>query len=570
MRLGPAVPAAEPTAPQIGGDLAAEVDTTAAPRRRRAWLGDLAAALVVLVALVGPDQAAARAPSLLLRLPLEAIVGGVVLLVAPTRLRAVLATILGIVLGLVGVLKLLDIGLYAAWGRPFDPLRDWPLLGQASSFLRQVIGPVGAGAAIVVSAALLAGLLVATTLSVRRLARRLGERPAAGTRTVAALTLLWVTCAGMGIRIEPGVSVASADATALVRDHLRQVSLHRQDDRNFEAAQDRFGSTPPARLLPALRGKDVIIAFVESYGRSAIEDPAIGPDTIALLDAGTRRLDAAGYHAESAFLTSPTAGGGSWLAQSTLLSGQWVDSQRRYQHLVGGHRLTLAEAFRRAGWRTVAVMPGNTAPWPESTFFGYDQSYDSTQLGYRGPAFSWATMPDQYALAAFQRLERTDPHSPLMAEVALVSSHAPWQPTPRLVPWSRVGDGSIFDSMTAPRDPPEAILTRDPARVRADYGRAIAYSLSTLIDYVETYGDDNTVFILLGDHQPSPVVTGPTTDRDVPVSIVTRDPAVLARLADWHWQDGLRPDPNAPVWRMDAFRDRFLLAFGSSPTGGPN
>ena len=27
------------------------------------------------------------------------------------------------------------------------------------------------------------------------------------------------------------------------------------------------------------------------------------------------------------------------------------------------------------------------------------------------------------------------------------------------------------------------------------------------------------------------------------------------------------PGPDAPVWRMDAFRDRFLTAFGPSPGG---
>ena len=539
--------------------------TSVAPSQRRAPILDLTAVLVVLVVLVGPDQAAPGTPILLLRLPLEAILGAVVLLVAPGRLRPILATILGVGLGVFGVLKLLDIALYAAWGRPFDPLLDWPLLGQASSFLSDVLGRAGAVAAIVAGAALVVGLTLATTLSVRRLARRLGDRPAAGTRTVAALTLLWVTCAGTGLHVRPGVPFASADATALVRDHLSAASRHRQDERSSEAAAtDPFGSSPGAQLLPGLRGRDVIIAFVESYGRDAIEDPAIGPETSAVLDAGTRRLGAAGYRAESAFLTSPTAGGGSWLAQSTLLSGRWIDSQQRYQDLVSSHRLTLPEAFHRAGWRTVAVMPGTTAPWPESAFFGYDKVYDSTHLGYRGPAFSWATMPDQYALSAFQRLERAGPHPPVMAEVAMVSSHAPWEPTPRLVPWNRVGDGSIFDPQAARRDPPEAILTRDPARVRADYGDAIAYSLNTLIDYLDTHGDDNTVLVLLGDHEPSPVVTGATTDRDVPVSIVARDPTVLGCLSDWHWHAGLRPDPSAPVWRMDAFRDRFLLAFGSS------
>jgi len=47
----------------------------------------------------------------------------------------------------------------------------------------------------------------------------------------------------------------------------------------------------------------------------------------------------------------------------------------------------------------------------------------------------------------------------------------------------------------------------------------------------------------------------------VPISLVTRDEAVLARIADWGWVDGLVPDAEAPVWRMDEFRDRFLSAF---------
>ncbi|MFD1049866.1 hypothetical protein ACFQ1S_32200, partial [Kibdelosporangium lantanae] len=35
------------------------------------------------------------------------------------------------------------------------------------------------------------------------------------------------------------------------------------------------------------------------------------------------------------------------------------------------------------------------------------------------------------------------------------------------------------------------------------------------------------------------------------------------RIAGWGWQDGLHPDPKAPVMKMDEFRDRFLTAFGS-------
>ena len=57
---------------------------------------------------------------------------------------------------------------------------------------------------------------------------------------------------------------------------------------------------------------------------------------------------------------------------------------------------------------------------------------------------------------------------------------------------------------------------------------------------------------------PSPE---PDAGHDVPVTIMAKDPRVLSRIAGWGWQPGLLPSAGAPVWRMDAFRDRFLTAF---------
>ena len=67
------------------------------------------------------------------------------------------------------------------------------------------------------------------------------------------------------------------------------------------------------------------------------------------------------------------------------------------------NRLTLTGAFQQAGWQTVGVEPAVTRAWPEGKFFGYEQDYDAEKLGYQGPKFSYATMPDQYTLAIFQR-----------------------------------------------------------------------------------------------------------------------------------------------------------------------
>ena len=195
--------------------------------------------------------------------------------------------------------------------------------------------------------------------------------------------------------------------------------------------------------------------------------------------------------------------------------------------------------------------------------------YDARNMGYNGPKFSWANMPDQFTLEAYERLEHGKPgHAPTVTQMPLLSSHAPWAPVPHMIDWNDIGDGSVFGPQATAGDPAD-VVWEDPARVRTEYARSIAYSVESLISYMERYGDDNLVLIFLGDHQPVPIVTGDNPSHDVPITIVAKDRSVVDRIAGWGWQDGLRPGPQAPVWRMDAFRDRFLTAFGPQPETGP-
>jgi hypothetical protein len=406
-----------------------------------------------------------------------------------------------------------------------------------------------------------------------RLTRLVARRNAATLRTVAVLAVVWVGCAVLGAEIVPGLPVASTSASALVYDHAVQVQQTVVDQQAFaaEVNQDAFRGVPADQLLTGLRGKDVVVAYIESYGRSAVEGPAYADQVDPLLDAGTAELKAAGLGSRSAYLTSSTAGGYSWLAHSTLMSGLWINTQPRYEQLTGGgsDRFTLDGAFHKAGWRTMAVMPALTQDWPEGRVFGYDQVYDFRNLGYKGPQFSYALMPDQYTMSFIQHTEREAPNrtQPVMAEVALVSSHSPWAPLPQMVDWNQVGDGTIFGPQPAAGKQPDEVW-KDPAAVRTEYRNSIEYSLQALIGYAKTYGDDNLVLVFLGDHQPAPYVAGEGTNHDVPITIVAKDPKVLDQISGWGWTDGVRPAKDAPVWRMDSFRDKFLTAFGPVGAAG--
>src|SRR5690606_22742849 len=105
---------------------------------------------------------------------------------------------------------------------------------------------------------------------------------------------------------------------------------------------------------------------------------------------------------------------------------------------------------------------------------------------------------------------------------------------------------------------------RGPAagQIRGEYRKSIEYTLTTLVSYVETYGDEDTVLVFLGDHQPSPVLAGQGASRDVPITIVAKDEAVMERISGWGWQEGLKPAKDGPVRPMPRFRDRFRTAFG--------
>jgi hypothetical protein len=151
-----------------------------------------------------------------------------------------------------------------------------------------------------------------------------------------------------------------------------------------------------------------------------------------------------------------------------------------------------------------------------------------------------------------------------MAEIILTSSHQPWAPIPRMVGWDELGDGSVFDGIEAAGEKSADVIA-DSTKSREEYGKSVQYSVTCLTQWLERYGTDDTVLVFLGDHQPIARVSGEGASRDVPVSIVAKDPKVLDAIDDWNWTDGLRPAHDAPVWKMSSFRDRFLTAYGSTP-----
>jgi phosphatidylglycerophosphate synthase len=557
--------------PQAGADHTPDDQITPPARRgrvrRRIGVGlSIGAVALVWAALVVPDQPGYLKLDAFLRVPLELLVLIALALVLPIAARRLLAVSAALVLGLVIVLKAANYEMLTNFNRPLDPLGDTSQLGTGIETLRSIVGRTEMT---LIEIAVVAGIVVGVVLlilAMLRLTRLAADNRRPALRAIAALAAIWLLCRGVGVQVVSHTPIASASSAGFLVTEVRAVRADIHDSGVFakQIDADRFRNTPTDQLLTGLRGKDVLLVFVESYGQVSVQHSRYAPAVDALLDRGTKTLQASGFSARTAFLDAPGFGGMSWLGHSTLQAGVWANTQRRYDQLVGSKRFNLAEAFGRAGWRTINFAPADDRAWPTgSSFYHYAKLYDGRDIGYHGPTFTYAPMPDQYMFAALQRLELSKTHrKPVFAEVDTVSSHLPWSRIPEQIPWNELGNGSIFNHIPRFSHPG---FWGHPNEVRAAYLKSIEYSLNVLISYITHYGNKNLVLVVVGDEQPVPVVSGPNATHDVPISIIAHDPKVLKQIGSWGWGAGLRPNPQAPVWPMSAFRDRFLGAYDSQP-----
>ena len=218
-----------------------------------------------------------------------------------------------------------------------------------------------------------------------------------------------------------------------------------------------FARRPDDQLLTGLRGKDVLLVFVESYGRVAVQDSSFSPGVDAVLDDGTRRLAGAGYSIAQRLpdLTD---------LRRRQLAGP-LDAAVRP---VGRQPAALRPAARQRPADPHRARSAGPAGAPSSTYrrtprtgrrarTSTASTSSTTRRTSATRARSSATPRCRTSTRSehFRRAELAGGRPPpVFAEIDLVSSHHPWAPLPPLVAWDEVGDGSVFDGM------PEDCATR--------------------------------------------------------------------------------------------------------------
>ena len=531
----------------------------------------IAAALLYLI-LIQPNHPAAMTWGALAMFPLElpALLALVMLAGRGTAGR-VLRGLLVAVLVVVALLKVADFGTFIAYNRGFNLIVDYNLIPAAWELSRGSFGTALAAGAVAVALVVVVTVTAGLWWALGVWAGLGRARPARLSAAVLLVPALAVAVAEIGqarrawtLPPEVRQAIPGAAFTARVAlERVAQVRDTRADLAAFREAARRDPMVGVGPLFDRLGNRDLILIYVESYGRSSFENPLYIDTHTGTLRAIEADLADRGLAMRSGWSRAPMVGGQSWLAHGSVASGMWLDTQGRYRALLASPRRTLHHFAQGEGRRTVAIKPAHVFPWPEGAFFGFDAIYNAADLGYAGERFNWATMPDQFTLHALDQLERSAPQgarTPLIAQVALVSSHAPFLPVPPVIVWDQIGDGTVFNQWANDGDPPE-VVWRDHDRVREKFRLAIDYSLQAVGAWAARHAEDPPLMVVLGDHEPARFISG-VEGYDVPVHVI--GPADLVdRFDRLGWTEGLIPDPESPVLRMDGMRDALMRVLGS-------
>jgi hypothetical protein len=326
-------------------------------------------------------------------------------------------------------------------------------------------------------------------------------------------------------------------------------------------------------LAGAQGAADVLLLFAESYGVSTFDVPAQAAALAAARAQLAQAIADSGRGVVSARVRSPTFGGSSWLAHAALLAGVDTGDPSHHDLLLASQRPTLVHHFARHGYRTVGWMPGIKRPWPEGAFYGFDRFADDADIGYRGPDFGYWRIPDQAAMALLHDQELHHAaiaveRQPRFVVFPSTSTHAPFHPLAPFVPdWQRLTGPEAYRSEQRAFALAAPLAMKQPLPNFLD---GMRYQFEWLSDYLRQLAPQRLVLIVVGDHQPPALITGPGASWDVPVHVISDDPALLQRLVDSGFVSGLQPPAQtlAPMHGLTRVLLRAFDAPGAERVGG--
>jgi len=294
---------------------------------------------------------------------------------------------------------------------------------------------------------------------------------------------------------------------------------------------------------------NIFLLFVESYGAVASLTDYCEQPYAALTESLNEQLDSSGWHIASNYSKSTVIGGRSWLAMTTAMVGARIEDQIQYSDLIK-NRLSyphMVDFFNAQDYETYRVstmrirmsksdsMKMITIP---NRFWKFDHRYFFPDIPYDGYQYDlYGGIPDQYTLgyATDSILSKTD--QPFFYTSITMNSHGPWHHKMPPV----VDDWRTLNGIEKPFGDEE--IGKDMHI--SSYWTAVDYQLRMLTRYIQKQGRDDSVYIIMGDHNPGGLewkLYQRFNKWAVPIHIIAKDSSFVQSFHQHGFTEGMKVD----------------------------
>mgnify|MGYP001164952001 CR=1 FL=1 len=300
--------------------------------------------------------------------------------------------------------------------------------------------------------------------------------------------------------------------------------------------------------LSELDGTNVIVIFVESYGAVLVEEPELLEPYKKLLSEMQSKLENKSFLMVNGYSEAPDS---SWLSRLSFSTGTRIDNRATASLAVLSKLTTLNQRFSQLGYHSLSVMPGVEEYKSHiESFFDFQERIRFWDMDWpkNKSVNGWAKIPDQYVLEWLGRKSIFKKNTSVYAEIVLSSSHSPYGLVPHYITNQQI-DLEDYWSMIDTKKGSLGLFSH-MAGSSNKYMTSIEYSLRSAFEFIEKYLVQDTLIILIGDHQPTALST---YSNLVPVHIISRKSNLLTSFQ----HIGFRKELFSPVSRGNITHEDF-------------
>ncbi|NJO68629.1 MAG: sulfatase-like hydrolase/transferase [Bacteroidetes bacterium] len=220
----------------------------------------------------------------------------------------------------------------------------------------------------------------------------------------------------------------------------------------------------------------------------------------------------------------------------------------------------LMRYFKAQGYMNYRInaIPDNEKmkiPWTQySNLYAIDEWIFFKSMNYKGRLYGFGpSPPDQFSLAYAHNYIKNQGKKPFTLFFITQSSHSPFiSPDTIADNWEHLNEGIMEKKK-------RSVFFRKPTV--DDYTKAIRYQIMMLTDYILKFGEENDVFILIGDHQPPLITNGKNDGFETPIHIICKNEALIKQFENLGFNRGLEITDRTNTMKHEGFYPIFMKAF---------